>query len=170
MARDERILADAPVVGDQVEIAVADAAMGNGDLHFLRSQFARVITKGKQFCSRCVRCKSLDLRHSLFEFLVGVGGGPAGFQSLPGPQKKTCLFLLGSSFKPPPVLMGRFRIWNPPKTPPADAWPASCADSPFRLTSWAERNGSRALAIDKGKLANVCPPTPACVSGTSRLT
>ena len=35
MARYERILADTPVVRNQVKIAVADAAVGNGDLHLL---------------------------------------------------------------------------------------------------------------------------------------
>jgi hypothetical protein len=61
MAWNERILADAPVVRDEVKIAVADAAVGDGDLNFMRTQLARVVVIRQQFRSRCVRCKSLNL-------------------------------------------------------------------------------------------------------------
>jgi hypothetical protein len=63
MAGNERILADAPVVGDQVKVAVADAAVGDGDLHLLRTQLAGVVAIGQQFRSRRVYCKSLNLGH-----------------------------------------------------------------------------------------------------------
>src|SRR5580698_573283 len=63
VARDERIMADAPVIGDQMEIAMADAAMGNGNLNLLRSQLAGVVVIGQKFCSCCMSCKAVDLRH-----------------------------------------------------------------------------------------------------------
>ena len=37
MTGNKRELADAPIVGNEVKIAVADAAMGDGYLHFLRA-------------------------------------------------------------------------------------------------------------------------------------
>jgi hypothetical protein len=43
MAGNERILADAPVVGDEMKIAVADAAVSDGDFYFLRTQLSRFI-------------------------------------------------------------------------------------------------------------------------------
>ena len=45
MTGNEGILADAPVVGDQMKIAVADAAVGDGDFDFLQAQLAWVIAK-----------------------------------------------------------------------------------------------------------------------------
>ena len=63
VAGNERILADAPVVGDQVKIAVADAAVGDCDLDFLRAQVARVILEWQKLGSRRVSCKSLNLGH-----------------------------------------------------------------------------------------------------------
>jgi hypothetical protein len=43
MPGNERILADAPVVRDEVKVAVANAAVGDRDLYFLRAQLSGVI-------------------------------------------------------------------------------------------------------------------------------
>ena len=69
VAGNEGILADAPVVGDQVEIAVADAAVGDGDFHFMGSQLPWVVPEREQFSSRRVCCKSLNLSHGRSEVL-----------------------------------------------------------------------------------------------------
>ena len=63
VAGNEGVLADAPIVGDEVQIAVADAAVGNGDLDFVRAELARIITEGQEFGSCCMSCKSLNLSH-----------------------------------------------------------------------------------------------------------
>ena len=94
MSGNKRELADAPVIGDEVNIAMANAAVGNSNLHFLRAQLTRVIAIWEQFCSSRVRCKSLNLGHSRSEFLVGVGGRPAGSQTCAVPQSGAYEFLL----------------------------------------------------------------------------
>ena len=66
VTRDEGVQADAPVVGDEMEIAVADATVRNGDVHILRADLAWVVLEGEQFCSRCMGCKSLNLSHSSY--------------------------------------------------------------------------------------------------------
>lgn len=81
VAGDERILADAPVVRNQVKIAVADAAVGDADLHFLCPQFAWVVAVRQQFCSSCVSCKSLNLSHNDSEILAG-GGKETGLNTM----------------------------------------------------------------------------------------
>ena len=48
VARDEGILADAPVVGDEMKIAVTDAAVGDGDFDFVRAELAGIVAKRKQ--------------------------------------------------------------------------------------------------------------------------
>ena len=63
VAGNEGILADAPVIGDEMKVAVADAAVGDGDLDLLRSQLAGVILERQQLCSRRMHCKSLNLAH-----------------------------------------------------------------------------------------------------------
>ena len=60
---DERVLAVAPIVGDKVQIAVADSAMRNGDFDFVRPELARIVTERQEFGSRCMGCKSLNLSH-----------------------------------------------------------------------------------------------------------
>jgi hypothetical protein len=45
---DEGILADAPIVGDEVQIAMADAAMGDSDFDFACAELARVILQRKK--------------------------------------------------------------------------------------------------------------------------
>src|ERR1017187_2770476 len=45
VAWNERKLADAPVVGDQVKIAMANAAMSNAYFHIEGLQFARIVVK-----------------------------------------------------------------------------------------------------------------------------
>ena len=45
---DEGILADAPIVGDEVQIAMADAAMGDSDFDFAVAELARVILQRKK--------------------------------------------------------------------------------------------------------------------------
>ena len=45
---DEGVLADAPVVRNEMKIAVADAAVSDGDFDFVRAELARIVTKRKQ--------------------------------------------------------------------------------------------------------------------------
>ena len=45
---DEGILADAPIVGDEVEVAVADGAMGDGDLNLAGAELARIVLERKK--------------------------------------------------------------------------------------------------------------------------
>src|SRR5665213_1660275 len=47
VARYERKMADAPIVGDKVKIAVADATVSNGDLNLLRTQLSWLIVEGQ---------------------------------------------------------------------------------------------------------------------------
>ena len=63
MTGNERVLADAPIVGDEMQIAVADAAMRNGNFDFVRTELAWIITERQEFGSRCMGCKSLNLSH-----------------------------------------------------------------------------------------------------------
>jgi hypothetical protein len=45
---DEGILADAPVVGNEMQIAVADAAVGDGDFDLVRAELAWFVAQRKQ--------------------------------------------------------------------------------------------------------------------------
>src|ERR1035438_851982 len=47
VARNERKMADAPIVGDKVKIAVADATVRNGDITRLRPQLSWIIVEGQ---------------------------------------------------------------------------------------------------------------------------
>src|SRR5208337_1402656 len=47
MARNERIMAYTPIVGNKVKIAVANAAVRNRNLYLLRTQLARVVMEGQ---------------------------------------------------------------------------------------------------------------------------
>src|ERR1035441_2455308 len=47
VTRNERKMADAPIVGDKVKIAVADATVSNGDLNLLRTQLSWIIVEGQ---------------------------------------------------------------------------------------------------------------------------
>ena len=81
VAGDEGILADAPIVGDQVQIAVADAAVGDGDFDFVRAELAWVVAEGQKFRSRRMGCKSLNLSHViapnvLVDWLFGPAESP----------------------------------------------------------------------------------------------
>src|SRR5580698_3218956 len=71
MAGNEGKLADAPVVGDEVNVTVADAAVGNGDLYLLRTELTGIVAIGEQFCSSRVCCKTLNLSHGRSGFLTG---------------------------------------------------------------------------------------------------
>lgn len=65
MTGDEGEFADAPVIGDQVQIAVADAAVGDLDFDlvviertgvvFVREQFSAGSVCGQAFDGRCSR-------------------------------------------------------------------------------------------------------------------
>ena len=90
MAGNERILADAPVVRDQVNIAMADAAVGDGNLNLLRAQLPWVIAKRQQFCSRRVCCKSLNLSHGRSDFLTRGGKEADKPKTGAGPQIGRC--------------------------------------------------------------------------------
>ena len=80
-------MADSPIVRNQMKIAVANAAVGNGDFNFLRSQFPRIVTIGEQLRSGCVCCQSLNLGHDRSEFLIGVEKARRESHARAGPQK-----------------------------------------------------------------------------------
>src|SRR5581483_3838766 len=61
---NEWILADAPVVADQMDVAMTNAAVGDTDLDFIQTQFSRVVTKRQKFGARGVCCQSLNKTHS----------------------------------------------------------------------------------------------------------
>jgi hypothetical protein len=55
-----------------MEVAMADAAVGDGDIDILGADFSRVILEGEQFSTRCMGRKSLNLSHSRsFSFFGG---------------------------------------------------------------------------------------------------
>ena len=70
MAGNKGILADAPVVGDEMNIAMTDAAVRDGDLHLLRAESARVVAVGQQFGPCCVHCESLYSSHDRSDVLT----------------------------------------------------------------------------------------------------
>jgi hypothetical protein len=45
VTRDEWELADAPIVGDEMQIAMTDAAVRDGDFDVVRSEFAWIVTE-----------------------------------------------------------------------------------------------------------------------------
>ncbi len=57
------VLADAPIVSDQMQIAVADSAMGDGNFDFVWPEFARVVAEGEKFGTCRMSGKPLNLRH-----------------------------------------------------------------------------------------------------------
>jgi hypothetical protein len=63
VAGDERVAADAPVVVNEVDIGVADAAVGDADLNVKWSQLAGRIVKREQLGSGRMGRESLDVRH-----------------------------------------------------------------------------------------------------------
>ena len=56
VAGDEWILADAPVVGNEMKVAMTNSAVGNADFDFLHAQFPWVIAKRQKLGARCVSC------------------------------------------------------------------------------------------------------------------
>ena len=53
---DERVLADAPVVGNEMKIAMTNTAVGDADFDFLRAQFTWVVSKRQKLGACCVSC------------------------------------------------------------------------------------------------------------------
>jgi hypothetical protein len=64
---NEGILADAPVIGDEVKITVADAAVSDGDFNLVRAELAWVVAQREQLRPRRMSRKSLNLSHNLPE-------------------------------------------------------------------------------------------------------
>jgi hypothetical protein len=56
MAGNEWVLADAPVIGDEVEIAVADAAVGDLDFDVVRAQISGFVPERQKLGSGRVSC------------------------------------------------------------------------------------------------------------------
>jgi hypothetical protein len=46
-----------------VQVAVADAAVGDGNLHILRAQLAGFVVVRQKFSACCVSCKTVNLGH-----------------------------------------------------------------------------------------------------------
>jgi len=63
VAGNERVAADAPVVVDEVDVRVADAAVGDADLDFIGPELSGRVAKGEQLGSGGVGRESLDLWH-----------------------------------------------------------------------------------------------------------
>lgn len=63
VAGDEGEAGDAPVVVDQVNVGVADAAVGDADLDVIGAQIAGRVTEGEELSSGGVGRESLDIRH-----------------------------------------------------------------------------------------------------------
>ena len=66
VARNEWIMADTPIVCNQVKIAVANPTVRNGDLDLLQAQISWVIVVWQELCPGRMCCKSLNLCHGLF--------------------------------------------------------------------------------------------------------
>ena len=60
VAGNKGVLADAPVIRDQMKVAIADAAMRDRNFNFVGAQFSRFVTKWQKFSSRRVSCQSLN--------------------------------------------------------------------------------------------------------------
>jgi hypothetical protein len=71
MARDERELADAPVVRDQMNVASTNAAMRHADLDFIETQVAWVVSERQKLGARRVCCKSLNDTHVVPQSSLG---------------------------------------------------------------------------------------------------
>ena len=63
VAGDERVAADAPVVVDEVDVRVADAAVSDADLDVIGAELSGRVAEGKQLGSGGVGRESLDIRH-----------------------------------------------------------------------------------------------------------
>src|SRR6185503_5905175 len=53
---DEWILADTPIVGNEMKIAMTNSAVGDADFDFLSAQFSWVVAKGQKLGARGVSC------------------------------------------------------------------------------------------------------------------
>jgi hypothetical protein len=72
---NERELADAPVVGDQMNIASTNAAVRHADLNLIETQVAWVISERQKLCARRVCCKSLNDTHVVPQSSLGLMKG-----------------------------------------------------------------------------------------------
>ncbi len=81
MARDQGIVAYAPVIVDHVDVAAADAAMGDGNFHLVRLNVPGIVLVGQQFGASSMGGESLKERHRALplavELSTGISRGPA---------------------------------------------------------------------------------------------
>jgi hypothetical protein len=63
MAGDERVTADSPVIVDQMDVGMADAAVGDANFDIVWAELSGRVTKREQLGSGGVRRESLDLGH-----------------------------------------------------------------------------------------------------------
>jgi hypothetical protein len=77
VAGNKGVLADAPIVGDQMQVAMADSAVGDGNFNVIQPKFAWVVTEGEKFSTCCMSCKALNLSHNYPEalFLIEIVPG-----------------------------------------------------------------------------------------------
>ena len=61
VAGNERVAADAPVVVDEVDVGVADAAVSDADVDVVGPEFSGRVAEGKQLGSGGVGRESLDI-------------------------------------------------------------------------------------------------------------
>jgi hypothetical protein len=64
VAGNERVLADAPIVVDQMNVAAADAAMRDGNLHVMLLEIAGFVLVRQKLGARGMRGESLDHGHN----------------------------------------------------------------------------------------------------------
>jgi hypothetical protein len=63
MTRNERIFADLPIIVDQVQIAAANAAVADTNIHLICAQCPNFIPEGKQLGPGSMCCIASDLFH-----------------------------------------------------------------------------------------------------------
>jgi hypothetical protein len=69
---NEGVLADAPIIVDQVDVAMADPAMGDLDLDFVGLEFTWGVFEGQKFSTSSVRGMSLNGFHNFFCAALGI--------------------------------------------------------------------------------------------------
>src|ERR1700749_1314038 len=81
MAGDERIVADAPVVVDHVDVTAADAAVRNSNFHFVRLDVPGIVLIGQEFGAGGMCGETLKERHERcpwqWNVVQGISRGPA---------------------------------------------------------------------------------------------
>src|SRR5271163_3882345 len=80
MARDEGIAADAPIIVDHVDVAAADAAVGDGNFDLVGLDVPRIVLVRQEFGTGGMSGKTMKQRHERcpwqWNVVQGVPEGP----------------------------------------------------------------------------------------------